>query len=262
MGCSNLSKNKYSINVPDHLLSINVSSIKSLNKKEKEDELNVMNKTCLIKMGDLGFKERYENSIQIVFDRWDWIVNNTEEYVNMLRINGFSDENIQECFEGQRPLTMNDIETFNQFCDRIFTLKNELKKRYKIKNLKVAIIGSSLYGFSNNPLKGDKTIPSNIARSETCDFDFVFIGIGIDELLKKFSDSEDNIKSFQYVNCNKQKGVRYKVKNLEENMKIVYEWKKEMKNFLNKKIRIYFQEGEGNLAPWEAFIELNNSACC
>ena len=123
-----------------------------------------------------------------------------EKFVNILRINGFEDNCIQEAFNGIKPLTIKTKETFDQFCERIFTLKAELKKIFKIKNLKVAIIGSSLYGFSNNPLKGLKEIPSNIAKYETCDFDFVFIGIGIDEIVKNAKiKNPENVKNFPYA---------------------------------------------------------------
>ena len=125
-----------------------------------------------------------------------------EKFVNILRINGFEDNCIQEAFYGIKPLTIKIKETFDQFFERIFTLKAELKKIFKIKNLKVTIMGFSLYGFPNNPIKDLKEIPSNIAKYETCDFDFVFIYIciWIDEIVKntKYKNPE-NVKNFPYA---------------------------------------------------------------
>ena len=256
------SLNKYYIDTSDDLKKIDVLAIPNT-PIEKQNELKLISKDIFIKMGDLGFKERYANSSEIVFARWQWILNNMEKYVNILRINGFKDTCIKEAFLGIKPLIIKTKEHFGQFCERIFTLKSELKKSYKIKNLKVAMIGSSLYGFSNNPLKGSKDIPSNIAKCETCDFDFVFIGVGIDEILKNVkSKNAENVKNFQYVDEYKRIGIRHRIKHLEENMNSVFVWKKEMNNFLKRKIRIYFQEGEGNLPPWEAIIDKNSSGCC
>lgn len=263
MGAGSSHKSKYFIDSSNDLMKIDVSKIPITESTEKQNELRNISKEILIKMGDLGFKERYDNASEIVFSRWNWILENNEKFVNILRINGFQDDCIQEAFNGIKPLTIKTKETFDQFCERIFLLKEILMATYKIKELRVAIIGSSLYGFSNNPLKGGKEIPSNIAKIETCDFDFVFIGHGIDEVVKniKQKNSED-VKNFQYIDDYKRIGIRYRIKRLEENMNSVFEWKKEMKNFLKRKIKIYFQEGDGNLPPWEAIIDYNFTGCC
>jgi len=69
MGTVSSNKNKFYIDTSNELMKIQVSKIPITESKEKQNELKNISKEISIKMGDLGFRERYDKTIEILFSR-------------------------------------------------------------------------------------------------------------------------------------------------------------------------------------------------
>ena len=106
-------------------------------------------------------KERYKNAKAIQYTRWKWAAANVSTYVNVLRAAGHSDEKIQGVFDG-RPLCWADAAAWDAFRFALGELKGKVEEEKGWAPVNFVFTGSSVPGFSQNPCKGHRDLPSKI----------------------------------------------------------------------------------------------------
>ena len=118
--------------------------------------------------------------VEIQFARWAWAHANTSTYVNMLRMAGHSDADIQDCVDGVRPLCFPQP-LYAEFKESLRQLAADLESAMGWRRVRFAQMGSSVVGYSSNPFKGFEEQPSKITDPASSDVDMYVIAEGIHE---------------------------------------------------------------------------------
>ena len=88
------------------------------------------------------------------YARWRWACTHFETYCNMLRVSGHPTESVQAMLKG-RPLCFPDQKSFSELVAGLQELGPQLETAMGCANLGFVFTGSSVVGFSQNPLKGN-----------------------------------------------------------------------------------------------------------
>jgi len=126
-----------------------------------------------------------EFSRSLQYKRWEWARGHEWDYLTTLRIRGFSDENIQAMCEGKRPLCFVNHAEHEEWCKSLGELAKDLEHQFGWKNVQFVQTGSSVVGFSTNPMKGVADRPTKITTTDVSDVDLVIVGSGIKEFLEE-----------------------------------------------------------------------------
>eukprot|EP01124_Arcella_intermedia_P013322 TRINITY_DN19740_c0_g1_i1.p2 TRINITY_DN19740_c0_g1~~TRINITY_DN19740_c0_g1_i1.p2 ORF type:complete len:255 (-),score=28.56 TRINITY_DN19740_c0_g1_i1:31-795(-) len=116
-----------------------------------------------------------ENVIDLQYKRWEWAQGNQWKYINALRLAQFSDENIQDMCNARRPLCFPSAALYEEFCASLGELAERVEKEMGWRNVRFVQTGSSVVGFSTNPLKGVADRPTRITSVEKSDLDVVIV---------------------------------------------------------------------------------------
>jgi len=235
------------------ICSINVSEVEPLPEDQIEQFRNEYISDAYIHEGDEGFAERMSNSCQLMFARWDWLQSNASTYVNMLRVKGFNDQNIQDCLSGRRPLCYKNEEIHSEFCSALNFLKESLEKEANIEIVKFIQTGSSVPGFSTNPCKGFADRPSKITVPDSSDVDVIIVAKGINDLAERVREQGSKVRKYPTVcnrdgKCDERLGFK-NVSLVSESLKnFIEEWTQKLGG-----LQITFQEYKDDIefAPWE-----------
>jgi len=125
------------------------------------------------------------NAAVLQFKRWEWAQGNQWSYINCLRLQKFSDVNIQAMADGLRPLCFTGPEIHSEFCHSLGEVAKALETELGWKNVRFIHTGSSVVGFSTNPLKGIADRPTKITSVDSSDVDVVVVADGIKEWIDK-----------------------------------------------------------------------------
>jgi len=130
---------------------------------------------------------RNNNAEHIMSKRWEWVQNNPEKYVNLMRKGGMKDERIQDCLNGTCPLDFADPAQFQKCQGSLRELGRKLHKIITDAGVKVEhpvfrVIqqGSSIPGYSSNPRKGRRYVPNYLydaTKGSDTDFRVVLSGL-------------------------------------------------------------------------------------
>lgn len=250
------------------LIEIDVSKVEALKPEEKEEfKKNYCSDICL-HPDNKGYKERLDNAAQIMYERYNWLENNKDKYVNMLRIKGFSDKEIQEALSGRKPFCFKSRNLFDEFCEDLVTLKMNMEKASEFKEVIFFQAGSSVTGFSNNPLKGLEKIPSKITQQANTHYDIVIAATNVKDYFKKIKSKKPEIKFREYSCISNEKGAtdkRYALKNISDlDCKSLEAFHEKWAKKLNVELQITFQDGRPEIPPWELEIPLRvpGAFCC
>lgn len=129
-------------------------------------------------------KTRMEKPNELMYARWDWAMQHCGDLVNALRVCGHTDSNIQAMCDGQRPLCFRDAKTHKEFLEDLKNLKVALEAEMGWKNVGFVQSGSSVPGFSTNPLKGLPYQASKITDPLKSDVDLVVVGEGVKDYIE------------------------------------------------------------------------------
>jgi len=124
-------------------------------------------------------KKRMEKPKELMYSRWDWATTNIDKLVNCLRLCGHTDPNIQAMCDGFRPLSFRGENLHTQFLDDLQALKEDLEKEMGWHHVGFVQSGSSVPGFSTNPLKGIANQASKVTDPDSSDVDVVIVGVGV-----------------------------------------------------------------------------------
>ena len=251
MGCGATKECKR--NIGSHIIQIDVKSVKPIPESEIEEFKSKHLSNAYIHEGEESFKERMDKAAELMFKRWDWLNKNPEIYVNMLRVKGFTDEQIQDCLDGKRPLSFKTVDIHKEFCLDMKKLGKDLEKELGLKGVWFAQTGSAVPGYSSNPCKGHADVPSKITDPDNSDIDIVVIAYGVKAFVQKMEKEKKKIKPFPCINKRegKQTEVRYGSRHLEEVSKSLDDWAKKWTEKLKGGVQVTFQEGNPIFAPWE-----------
>jgi len=154
--------------------------VKKIAHPENPEEFKANHVSSIYLHGDEPeAKERLANSDKLMYARWDWASTNADKLVNALRLCGHADHHIQAMCNGTRPLCFKDESLHQEFLDDLRHLKAELEHEMGWKNVGFVQSGSSVPGFSTNPLKGIAYQASKITDPTKSDVDLVVVGEGV-----------------------------------------------------------------------------------
>jgi hypothetical protein len=258
MGCGASKECKRNIGINIH--KIEVKSVPPVTESEIEEFKSKYLSNAYIHEGEEGFKERMDKAPELMFKRWDWLKNNPEIYVNMLRVKGYSDEQIQDCLDGKRPLSFKTVEIHKELCLDIKKLGKDLEKELGLKDVWFVQTGSAVPGYSSNPCKGLPDAPSKITDPDSSDVDIVIVGFGVKALVQKMEKENKKMKPYPCINKKegKQSEVRYGNRQLEEISISLSDWAKKWSEKLKGGVQITFQEGNPVFPPWELPIPIHH----
>jgi hypothetical protein len=254
MGCGATKECKR--NIGKNILQIDVKSVTPIQESEVEEFKLKYLSDAYIHEGEEGFKERMEQSPVLMFKRWDWLNKNPEIYVNMLRVKGFTDEQIQDCLDGRRSLSFKTVDIHKEFCLDINKLGKELEKELGLKGVWFVQTGSAVPGYSSNPCKGLSDVPSKITDPDKSDIDVVIVAQGVKSLVMKKEKENKKMKPYPCINkCEgKQTEIRYGNRHIEEVSKCLADWVQKWSDKLKGGVQVTFQEGNPIFPPWELAV--------
>jgi len=119
------------------------------------------------------------------YKRWEWAQGHAWDYITTLRLSKFTDDNIQAMASGLRPLCFKGPDEHAEWCKSLGELGKDLETQFGWKNVRFVHTGSSVVGFSTNPMKGVADRPTKITTLDASDVDLVIVGEGIKEFIEK-----------------------------------------------------------------------------
>lgn len=171
------------------LFDVKVASVAPIDPAESFKEKYVDMVTYL-KKDDKEYADRKKDANAIQTNRFKWAQGNKETYVNMLRVMGHKDDDIQSCCDGVRPLNFSGAEQHAAFCESLGKLSKDLEAEMGWTNVRFCQQGSSVAGYSSNQFKGKKDKPSRITNPTSSDVDVIIHGDGVGEFVKRSLEEE------------------------------------------------------------------------
>jgi len=230
----------------------------SENKVEEFKAENISN-SYLSRDDPEAIERTRTNQIQrdIQYARWNWANNNINDYVNMLRLSGHPDENIQAMFHG-RPMCFNDEHIFLELLSALKKLACDIESEMGWKNVGFIFAGSSVPGFSQNPLKGFRNVPSKITSITKSDVDICISADGVNSWqIKQKSEGKEEPKHLFPTTCSIQvSGSRCGLNDLNQLCSSVSAFHAEWKEKLAGGLQFTFCEDGLDIPPWEARANL------
>ena len=218
--------------------------------------------TVKLKWGTPEATERCEsNGRPVQYTRWRWALENINTYINMLRVYGHSDEKIQLMLEGV-PMCMPSSDAYDKLRVALSKLAVEISKDMGWKNVGFVFTGSSVPGFSQNPLKGFADIPSKITDPNKSDVDICIVADGINVTVAEcHSDGDEYLEpkyAFPTTVNEITSGMRFGCKNLGEFCKPAAKFHEEWSQILPGGLQFTFCEDDTDIPPWEARINIRD----
>jgi hypothetical protein len=236
--------------------NVNVASIPPIPEAEVADFKAKYISTIYLDHNDPELEKRGPIA-ELQYKRWNWANDNIAIYVNMLRVSGHNDTNIQALCDGDRPLCFPDQAVYAELQQSLKQLKNDLEQETGVANVKFVQTGSSVAGFSTNPAKGFPYLPSKITSVGKSDIDLVIVADhAVERIVEASKQKGLKIKEYSTI-CNlTDLSVRYGVKNGYP-AKCLETWHQTWMKKLGAEIQLTFQrDPKDSFPPWEAEVVL------
>ena len=134
---------------------------------------------------------------------------------------------------------------------QIRELKKKLESSSTLSRIRFAQTGSSVPGFSNNPLKGFRDRPSKITDVHNSDVDVVVIADGVEEFIKIKKSEGLKIRDYPCVVSKDGKtDIRYGFKDWSV-LAPVKEWIDKWSVKMGGGVQVTLQNGDPIFPPWE-----------
>lgn len=199
--------------------------------------------------------ERFANSTDIQYTRWDWTIKNTTTYVNVMRAAGHGDDAIQGVFDG-RPLCWKDKALWDEFCAACGAFQKAVAAEKGWTLCRMVHTGSAVPGFSQNPAKGFRDLPSKITNPAKSDVDICIVANGVNNTFMAL-EQDDTKKTKRYPSTTGyyNKGMRFAVKfDMKDFSKAVDDFYKTWSAKLPGGLQLTFAEDDQGVPPWEMYI--------
>jgi len=197
---------------------------------------------------------------KIQYNRWRWAQANMETYINELRVSGFSDTQIQDmlngcplCFAGPTEY-MEFSAACSQLCRQLESADNHFR------NIRVVVTGSSVPGFSQNPMKGITNQPSKITSPAKSDVDICFVVDGVTDWIKSLKLTPEQHRLFPSTCAPHASTTRVGLKGdafAEFVPKELSEFYTLWGEKLSGGLQITFQDSGADLPPWEIYMPID-----
>lgn len=200
-------------------------------------------------------EERYKNSTEIQYARWQWATRNASTYVNVMRAAGHGDAAIQGVFDG-RPLCWKDAALWAEFCAACGALERALAAEQGWTFVRTIHTGSAVPGFSQNPAKGHRDLPSKITDPAKFDVDVCVSANGVNRAFARLED-DDSKRTKRYPSTTGfyNRGMRFAVKfDMALFSEAVAEFHRTWSAKLPGGLQITFAEDDQPIPPWEMYV--------
>lgn len=210
--------------------------------------------------GDPGYEDRLARCVELQFARWAWANDNLDTYVNMLRVSGHADQKITDMAVHGIPMSFADAGQYGAFKFALLHLREALgSEENGLDAIGFVHTGSSVPGFSTNPLKGFAELPSKITKVGRSDIDLVFVAVGIDAAAARLAEQGRTWRRYATTMCDGSETKRYSVQPADIELlsplthAFVQRWQEE----LGADIQLTLHERPGvAFAPWENPVRL------
>merc|ERR1712037_377059 len=116
--------------------------------------------------------------------------------------------------------------------------------------------GSSVPGFSQNPLKGKHHLPTKITSTTKSDVDISIKADGVERFITECTEKDVKFRGYP-TTCSKTTGaMRYGFKDLASVCAEVVDFHKEWAEKLAGGLQLTFSEDSNDIPPWEARIPI------
>ncbi|PXF43489.1 hypothetical protein BWQ96_06782 [Gracilariopsis chorda] len=242
--------------------NVELSSIPKVPENEVEAFKEKYINTNKLKWGTPEATERCEsNGRPVQYLRWRWALDNFDTYINMLRVYGHDDEKIGLMLKGV-PMCLKSREAFDELRTALKKLSVEIAEEMEWKNVGFVFTGSSVPGFSQNPLKGLRDIPSKITDPKKSDVDICIVADGINVSVAKCHSDGDQFLEPKYAfptTVNEiTSGMRFGCKDLAEFCKSAAAFYEKWSEILPGGLQFTFCEDDTDIPPWEARINIRD----
>ena len=191
------------------------------------------------------------------YARWKWVCANVSTYVNMLRVCGHSDDNIQAMFAG-RPLCFREQKTYDELCVALRALKAKLEEEMGWESVGFVFTGSSVPGFSQNPAKGKHLVPSKITSVSKSDVDISLKADGVEKFVEAMREKGISCRGYPTTCTPTKAGMRFgmKPKDLCEQAPALENFYKEWSARLPGGLQLTLCDDGLSVPPWEARVDM------
>mmetsp|Transcript_4631 Transcript_4631/g.7572 ORF Transcript_4631/g.7572 Transcript_4631/m.7572 type:complete len:182 (-) Transcript_4631:226-771(-) len=178
----------------------------------------------------------------------------------MLRVCGHSDGNIQAMLRG-RPLCFTNDALFDELRSALGKLAQDLENELSWRNVNFVFTGSSVPGFSQNPLKGFKDTASKITSTTKSDVDICVLADGVNDwvISQRAKDLPEPKRSYPTTCSRTVCGMRFGVKDLSSVSATVKAFHDEWSTKLQGGLQLTFCEDSLDIPPWEARINTTSA---
>ncbi|CAN8062308.1 unnamed protein product [Agarophyton chilense] len=203
-----------------------------------------------------------DNGRPVMYARWRWALANMDTYINMLRVYGHSDEKIARMLRGI-PMCMDSEAAYNELREALKALAVRIGDELNWKNVGFVFTGSSVPGFSQNPLKGFKDLPSKITDPKKSDVDICIVADGVNVTVANNHSDGDEFNepkwAFPTTQTEITSGMRFGCKNLREFSKTAADFYDKWSVKLPGGLQFTFCEDDTDIPPWEARINIRDA---
>ncbi|KAI0566619.1 hypothetical protein FGB62_7g458 [Gracilaria domingensis] len=240
----------------------NIADIKPVPEEEKATFKEKYINTEKLKWGTPEAEERCkDNARPEQYVRWRWALANFDTYINMLRVYGHPDDRIERMLKGI-PMCLPSEKAYNELREALKTLAGEISEEMGWKNVGFVFTGSSVPGFSQNPLKGFQGLPSKITDPNKSDVDICIVADGINVTVARcHSDGDEFIEpkyAFPTTVNEITSGMRFGCKNLAEFCSTAASFYDVWSEKLPGGLQFTFCEDDTDIPPWEARINIRD----
>ena len=191
------------------------------------------------------------------YKRWKWACDNLDTFINVLRQSSHSDEAIQGMLEG-RPLCFADKATYDALVASLAALAPALEKELGWENVGFIFTGSSVPGFSQNPLKGKHYEPTKITSPTKSDVDICIKADGVGPFLEACNQKGVKYRGYPTTCSATTGGMRYGLRDYAQYESaamaaFLAEWTPKLKGGL----QLTMCEDSLDMPPWEARIPIS-----
>jgi len=193
---------------------------------------------------------------KIQYTRWRWAQANIDTYINQLRVSGFSDEAIQNMLDGV-PLCFENRDHFQEFCAAGAELCHNLsQEQTRLLDIHIVATGSSVTGFSQNPLKGKRDQPTKMTSVKKSDVDICIVADGVSDWISRLGFQDVPFRVYPSTAGPNRSSNRYGLKpsSFENISQVLFEFYQLWSEKLTGGLQITFQDKGSGIPPWEIVI--------
>eukprot|EP00178_Gracilaria_changii_P025293 TRINITY_DN78017_c0_g1_i1.p1 TRINITY_DN78017_c0_g1~~TRINITY_DN78017_c0_g1_i1.p1 ORF type:complete len:356 (+),score=57.69 TRINITY_DN78017_c0_g1_i1:167-1234(+) len=201
------------------------------------------------------------NGRPVQYTRWRWALDNFDTYINMLRVYGHDDDKIQRMLDGV-PMCFASKQAYDELRVALKKLAPAIAEEMDWGNVGFVFTGSSVPGFSQNPVKGFRDLPSKITDPMKSDVDICIVADGVNVKVAQCHNDGDEFlepkRAYPTTVTEILSGMRFGCKDVSEFSKTVAKFYEEWSKKLPGGLQLTFCEDDTDIPPWEARVNIRD----